>query len=242
MLSSPDLQQAWHSHLVANGQLKEAEAFQVLVSDASMSMSQKSHVSVDSQGCDNYSSSSDLPESHQICQPIHSPDSGCFSSPPDTSRPHPPKDSLADVFESLLADFESISALPSSPHSSENVPLYMRRAHAVEHNHEREVHRLLHDTGSSNYNDETLLAIHQQQQSQDDRDAPIFRENKLPRQLFQQPDSILTHTSGLLGIPDEVRCEPVVQTYAGVLRTPPKKHETDPLIKIRNLGTMGSQV
>jgi len=238
MMSSPDLQQAWHSHLVANGQLKEAEAFHVLVSDASKSMLQKPQVSVDSQGCDSYSSSNDLPEPHQIRQPIHSPDSGCFSSPPETNRPHPPKDSLADVFESLLADFESISALPSSPNSSENVPLYMRRAHTVEHNHEREVHGLLHDTMGSNYNDETLLAIHQQQQSQPGRDAPVFTENKLPRQLFQQqPDNILPHTPGL-----EVRCEPVVQTYAGVLRTPPKKHETDPLIKIRNLGTMGSQV
>jgi len=240
MLSSPDLQQAWHSHLVANGQLKEAEAFQMLVSNATTA--QKPQVSVDSQECDNHSSSSEMPETPHIRQPIHSPDSGCFSSPPDTNRPHPPKDSLADVFESLLADFESISAWPSSPNSSENVPLYMRRAHTTEQEADKEVHGLLLDTVSSKYDGETLLAIHHQQQSQVDRDAPIFRENKLPQHLFQRADNVSSLNAGMNSAQDEARSEPVVQTYAGVLRTPPKKLETDPLIKIRNLGTMGSQV
>jgi hypothetical protein len=233
MLSSPDLQQAWHSHLVANGQLKEAEGFQTLVSNANPA--QKPQVAVDTQECDTNSSSSELPE-NLLRQPIHSPDSGCFSSPPDTNRPHPPKDSLADVFESLLADFESISAWPSSPNSSENVPLYMRRAHTTEQEEDKQVHGLLLDTVSSKYDGETLLAIHHHQQSQVDRDAPVYRENKLPQQLFQRVDNV-----GSLNT-DVVKSEPMVQTYAGVLRTPPKKLETDPLIKIRNLGTMGSQV
>jgi hypothetical protein len=239
MLSSPDLQQAWQSHLEATGQLKEAETFQQLVSNATP---HKPQVSVDSQECDNQLSSSDLPETQQLRQPIHSPDSGCFSSPPDTNRPHPPKDSLADVFESLLADFESISAWPASPNSSENVPLYMRRAHTTDQEEDREVHGLLLETVSSKYDGETLLAIHQQQQSQVDGDAPIFRENKLPQQIFQQTDNVLSHSTDMQRMQDEARGEPVVQTYAGVLRTPPKKLETDPLIKIRNLGTMGSQV
>eukprot|EP00090_Calanus_glacialis_P043171 TRINITY_DN7638_c0_g1_i1.p1 TRINITY_DN7638_c0_g1~~TRINITY_DN7638_c0_g1_i1.p1 ORF type:complete len:1395 (-),score=231.54 TRINITY_DN7638_c0_g1_i1:680-4864(-) len=234
MLSSPDLQQAWHSHLVANGQLKEAEAFQMLVSNANTA--QKPQVAVDTQECDTNSSSSELPDNPQLRQPIHSPDSGCFSSPPDTNRPHPPKDSLADVFESLLADFESMSAWPSSPNSSENVPLYMRRAHTTEQEEDKQVHGLLLDTVSSKYDGETLLAIHHHQQSQVDRDAPIFRENKLPQQLFQRADNVASLNT------DVVKSEPMVQTYAGVLRTPPKKLETDPLIKIRNLGTMGSQV
>ena len=38
------------------------------------------------------------------------------------------------------------------------------------------------------------------------------------------------------------REETNTQTYAGVLRSPPKKAEPDQLIKIRNLGTMGSMV
>lgn len=242
MLSSPDLQQAWHSHLVSTGQQKEAETFLILVSNANLV--QKPQVALDTLECDNNSSSGDLPETQQLRQPIHSPDSGCFSSPPDTNRPHPPKDTLAEVFESLLADFENLSAWPASPNSSENVPLYMRRAHTAEQEEEKEAHGLLFDTlrtESSNYDGESLLAIHHHQQSQVDRDSPLFQENKLPQQLFQRADNFSLNT-GLHSKQDVVKSEPVVQTYAGVLRTPPKKLETDPLIKIRNLGTMGSQV
>ena len=36
--------------------------------------------------------------------------------------------------------------------------------------------------------------------------------------------------------------EPGSQTYAGVLRTPARTTDTDQLIKIRKLGTMGSMV
>jgi len=239
MMNSPELQQAWQAHLMSSGQLKEAEIFQSMVSNTVGT--QKPHVSVDTQELDNKPSSGDLPEAPLHRQPIHSPDSGCFSSPPDTNKHQLPKESITDVFESLLTDFETFSAWPLSPSSSENVPLYMRRAHMSEEDGDKAMHGLLEDTINSKFDGESLLAIHQQPQSRGDRDAPHFRENKLPQQLFRKVDNV-SQSIAVFDTPNPAQSETPVQTYAGVLRTRPKKLETDPLIKIRNLGTMGSQV
>jgi len=207
MLSSPELQMAWHAHLVSTNQHKEAEALRNLLSRPP--------------------TAPDGP----LDRPGHtqSPDSGCFTSPPDTSSQlNKPQaivsDSLAEsMFEELLTDFESSWPASAAEPSSEelSVPLYMRRAHSEERR-EEEICVL----------DESILA---------------FALESQPDSGSQQGASALpmTHqpfSPALIPSPLRTREAQAPLSYAGVLRTPPKTAETDPIQKIRNLGAVGSQV
>ena len=218
MLSSPELQMAWHAHLVSTKQHKEAEALRNLLSrpptaaDGPLNREMESH----------------------LARPGHtqSPDSGCFSSPPDTSSQlNKPQaivsDSLAEsMFEELLTDFESSWPASAAEPSSEelSVPLYMRRAHSEERR-EEEICVL----------DESILAF--ALESQPESGSQQQGASALPN-LPNQPFSPVL-------IPSPLRSREAQQaplSYAGVLRTPPKTAETDPIQKIRNLGAVGSQV
>ena len=218
MLSSPDLQVAWHSHLLSSGQMREAEEFSCLL--------------------DRPQPQSPPAKRKELCRPVHaqSPDSGCFSSPPDTSRPlaaAAAKDSLSEVFESMLADFETAWPSPAVNAASEesSVPLYLRGAHADEQ--EKEVD----ESGELCVLDESILAFALEGQSFQAAEGHL-PENK----LFQRPHTNFQEMkSNFSSMPATKESnEPLVQTYAGVVRTPPKKEETDPIVKIRNLGTFGS--
>ena len=217
MLSSPELQMAWHAHLVSTNQHKEAEALRNLLSRP-------------------HPANLDERQMEGLARPAHtqSPDSGCFSSPPDTSSSSSQlnkhqaivSDSLAEsMFEELLTDFESSWPASAAEPSSEelSVPLYMRRAHSEERR-EEEICVL----------DESILAfaLESQPDSVDQQQGasalPIARQQFSPAL-----------------IPSPIRSSREAQaplSYAGVLRTPPKTAETDPIQKIRNLGAVGSQV
>jgi len=225
MLSSPELQIAWHAHLVSTNQHKEAEALRNLLS---------------------HPPPADVPldkdmEGHLV-RPGHtqSPDSGCFSSPPDTASSNSqllnkPRgtvvpDSLAEsMFEELLTDFESSwPASATEPASSEelSVPLYMRRAHSEERR-EEEICVL----------DESILAFALESQSEIGTKEQQGA-SALPGMTQQ------TFSPALIPTPLRSREAEAPLSYAGVLRTPPKIAETtttDPIQKIRNLGAVGSQ-
>merc|ERR1719322_1971443 len=124
---------AWHAHLVSTNQHKEAEALRNLLSRPPPPASEVAAERA----------------SESVSRPLHtqSPDSGCFSSPPDTTSSSQPSnllpsanDALAEsMFEQLLTDFESSwPASATEPASSEelSVPLYMRRAHSEERKEE----------------------------------------------------------------------------------------------------------
>lgn len=209
MLSSPELQMAWHAHLVSTNQHKEAEALRNLLSRTP--------------------TTSDSSLDREMARPAHtqSPDSGCFSSPPDTSsqlsKPQAiVSDSLAEsMFEELLTDFESSWPASAAEPSSEelSVPLYMRRAHSEERR-EDEICVL----------DESILAF--ALESQPDSGS---QQGASALPISRQPFSPAL-------IPSPLRSREAPLSYAGVLRTPPKTAETDPIQKIRNLGAVGSQV
>jgi len=221
MISSPELQMAWHAHLVSTNQHREAEALRNLLSRG-QGPPMNETLALDS--------SSRHLEGHMI-RPAHtqSPDSGCFSSPPDTNKPQAiVSDSLAEsMFEELLTDFESSwpasTVLQPSTAQELSVPLYMRRAHSEERRREEEICVL----------DESILAFALETQPDPSSSAlpisthphhqPPFSPALIPRS--REPQAPLS--------------------YAGVLRTPPKTAETtttDPIQKIRNLGAVGSQV
>merc|ERR1711973_362822 len=133
-VSATELQMAWHAHLVSTSQHKEAEALRNLLSRPPPPPA--SEVAAE-RGLES------------VARPLHtqSPDSGCFSSPPDTTSSSQQNnllpstnDALAEsMFEQLLTDFESSwPASAAEPASSEelSVPLYMRRAHSEERREE----------------------------------------------------------------------------------------------------------
>ena len=196
-----------------------------------------------------------------------SPDSGCFSSPPDTASSNSqllnkPRgavvpDSLAEsMFEELLTDFESSwPASATEPASSEelSVPLYMRRAHSEERR-EEEICVL----------DESILAFALESQSEigtreqqgasalpgmtQQTFSPALIPTPLRSIMFSKDQKIIEIHHHLL----RSREAEAPLSYAGVLRTPPKAAETtttdpilttqtDPIQKIRNLGAVGSQ-
>ena len=214
MISSPELQMAWHAHLVSTNQHKEAEALRNLLSKPPPA-----------------SEPAPGRQMEGLARPAHtqSPDSGCFSSPPDTTSQlsKPPaigSDALAEsMFEELLTDFESSWPASAAEPSSEelSVPLYMRRAHSEERR-EDEICVL----------DESILAF--ALESQPDSDAGQGA-SALP--INHQP-----FPPSLISSPLRSREPQAPLSYAGVLRTPPKAAETDPILKIRNLGAVGSQV
>ena len=103
---SKELAEAWHSHLLSTGQFQDAEMFRLLLAGG-----HKPPQAVNSQEPSQDKEKADQP------QPIHSPDSGCFSSPPapDTAAKEPGAREVAaaeedgnieDVFKSLLGDGE----------------------------------------------------------------------------------------------------------------------------------------
>ena len=226
MLSSPELQMAWHAHLVSTSQHKEAEALRNLLSRPPPPPA--SEVAAER-------------ASESVGRPLHtqSPDSGCFSSPPDTTSSSQPKnllpsanDALAEsMFEQLLTDFESSwPASAAEPASSEelSVPLYMRRAHSEERR-EEEICVL----------DESILAfaLESQPENAGNSDPPPKPRQPFPPALALMPTNSITASNPLRPREPEAPL-----SYAGVLRTPPKTVETDPIQKIRNLGAVGSQV
>jgi len=219
------LQMAWHAHLVSTSQHKEAEALRNLLSRPPPPASEVAAERA----------------SESVSRPLHtqSPDSGCFSSPPDTTSSSQQNnllpsanDALAEsMFEQLLTDFESSwPASAAEPASSEelSVPLYMRRAHSEERR-EEEICVL----------DESILAFALESQPENaGNSAPPPK----PRQPFPPALALTPTNSTTASSPLRPREPEAPLSYAGVLRTPPKTVETDPIQKIRNLGAVGSQV
>ena len=239
MISSPELQMAWHAHLVSTNQHREAEALRNLLSRG-QGPPMNETLALDSNSRHLEGHLERQLEGHMI-RPAHtqSPDSGCFSSPPDTSSQllnNQPQaivsDSLAEsMFEELLTDFESSwPASTAEPSNAQelSVPLYMRRAHSEERRREEEICVL----------DESILAFALETQ-------PDPSSSALPMSTHH-PHHQPSFSPALIPTPLNRSREPQAPlSYAGVLRIPPKTAETtttDPIQKIRNLGAVGSQV
>merc|ERR1719434_435046 len=87
--------------------------------------------------------------------------------------------------------------------------------------------------------DESILAFALESQTEN---AGTSDPPPKPRQPFPPALALMPPNSITTSNPLRPREPEAPLSYAGVLRTPPKTVETDPIQKIRNLGAVGSQV
>jgi len=270
MLASAQMQQVWYDHLLTNKGLPEAQAFRDLIVTSAANAAVNATANIVSQPPpqpilaeqleaemlkevqpqhrfpDIFSSPWTKPEplvEQKAVKPaVRSPDSGLAEST-DT----PPPDGLTDLFQSLfeinspdVLSSDSVwpglqNLLNANGTPSRNVPLYMKKS--------------------------TLEELPEQPPMQESTAPKLSVQNDsmvhLPptvgfsaSQLMDQRRNITDALIDRMTAPDIQEVSPQQQaeasgsrnlTYAGVLRSQQDK-ETDPLTRIRLLGTRGSQI
>merc|ERR1719242_1899603 len=227
MQQSKELAEAWYTHLVSVGQFHDAEVFRYLLTSGGSVPAPPQHKPPQNT---NYSTEASKEPQDKCPQPVQSPDSGCFNSPPapDTqtggrAAARAEQDgNIEDVFQTLLGDLQPLSGWQTGG----GVPLYMRGANA---------------TGDDQDEDQE-----KDQEEEDDQE-----EDQLNKAIALLQDRLFT-----LSCEEETQTETSSksteerpsQTYAGALRSSHQSlqshqshqsHHTDQLTRIRNIGTIG---
>lgn len=268
MLASAQMQQVWYDHLLTNKGLPEAQAFRDLIVTSAANATANivsqpppqpilaeqleaemlQEVQPQHRFPDIFSSPWTKPEPLVEQKPVNpavrSPDSGLAEST-DT----PPPDGLTDLFQSLfeinspdVLSSDSVwpglqNLLNANGTPSRNVPLYMKKSqHTLEELPEQPL--MLESTTPK-------LSI---QNDSTDHLPPTVGLSA--SQIMEQRRNITEELIDRMTVPEiqEVSQQQQVEasgsrnlTYAGVLRSQQDK-ETDPLTRIRLLGTRGSQI